>query len=202
MVRVLLIGYYGKGNFGDDLLLKVTHSIVRRHLPSAEIAVHCDTYDQDYFATLIGGTPRILRPGDREHFDLIVHGGGGTFFDYGRYGIRDRLLDKVIGFAGFRTYAAFDRSARAALGKKRLSANRRLGWGIGVGTYAPGSRKLRHNILALLDFKLLAVRDSTSLENLYSLGIVEKVVLGSDLAFLDEYWVPLGLRGQGQYKTT
>lgn len=199
-MKILLTGYYGKANFGDDVLLKVTHGIVRHWRPNAEIAVFCDQYRDDYLPALLGEKLQIMRPGDREHFDLIVHGGGGTFFDFRSYGLVDRIIDKMIRIAGFGSYTAFDRYARKLFRKQRLSAEKRIGWGLGVGTYSVGSRKLRQNIPTLLDFDSLVVRDAVSIENLGIFGLGDCVTLGSDLAFLDNYWVPASA-GQVKGKT-
>ena len=192
-MRILLTGYYGKANFGDDILLKVTHGFVRQWQPNAEISVLCDHYLDDYLPELLGENLRILKPGDRENFDLIIHGGGGTFFDFTNHGVVSLTCNAVIKLIGFGNYAAFDRFVRKICGKQRLSAKRRIGWGIGVGTYTLSSNKLRHNIPTLLDFDMLAVRDSVSLKNLEVFNISNRAILGSDLAFLSNYWVPFSL---------
>lgn len=193
-MRVLLTGYYGKANFGDDVLLKVTHGLVRQWQPEAEIAILCDQYLDDYLPDLLGERLRILQPGDREHFDLIIHGGGGTFFDFGNYGYVNRILNQSIKLAGFANYALFDKLVRAVLGKPRISAKERLGWGVGVGTYATGSNKLRKNIPTIVDFDMLVVRDAASIDNLQCLGFADHAILGSDLAFLENYWLPASTR--------
>lgn len=190
LVQVLLTGYYGKANFGDDVLLKVTHGVCRNRWPDAHISVLCDGYQDDYLGTLLGEDVEILAPGDKGSFDLIVHGGGGTFFDFGNYGWFDRILNSLIGMLGARRYARMDVGVRKLLGKQHLKACRRLGWGLGVGRYARGSAKLRRDLPVLLDFDSLVVRDAESVERLKELGIQDKVVEGGDLCFLDEYWVP------------
>ena len=188
--KVLLVGYYGKANFGDDVLLKVTHGLVRQWQPDAEVSVLCDQYLDDYLPELLGENLRILKFGDRENFDLIIHGGGGTFFDFTNHGAVGLISNVAIKLMGFGNYAAFDRFVRKILGKQRFSAKRRIGWGIGVGTYTSSSNKLKHHIPALLDFDMLAVRDSESLRNLEVFNIGDRAILGSDLAFLSNYWVP------------
>ena len=56
LMRILLIGYYGKANFGDDVLFKVTYTYVRKWKPSAEIFVLCDQYQEDYLKDLVEGS--------------------------------------------------------------------------------------------------------------------------------------------------
>ena len=192
-MKVLLLGYYGKANFGDDVLLKVTHSLVRELLPGADISVCCDRYIDDYLPTLLGENLCILKPGDSEHFDLIIHGGGGTFFDFSVQATCQLCVNKSISSLGFENYVAIDGFIRRLLGKQRFSGGRRIGWGVGVGTYTPSSKKLRHHIPTILDFDMFSVRDSESLKNLEYFKMSERAVLGSDLAFLSSFWMPSSL---------
>lgn len=187
-MKVLLVGYYGKGNFGDDVLLKVTHGVVRQWQPDAEISVLCDQYMEDYVPTLIGEKVKIVQPGSRECFDVIVHGGGGTYFDFDQGRFLDDVLNRLISLIGFKNYVSLDRFIREKGGKQRLSAKKRIGWGIGVGTYTSSSKKLKHHISTLLDFEDLVVRDSVSIMNLARFNLSGHILLGSDLAFIKDYW--------------
>ncbi len=189
-MRILLVGYYGKANFGDDVLFKVTYNYISQWKPDADIFVLCDNYKDDYLPKLVNTKINIVEPGHRDHYDLIVHGGGGTFFDFSRYSIIDRFINHIIKVIGYKKFVTVDRLLRNLLNKKRVSADQRIGLGIGVGTYNSGSKKLRDNISVLLDFDTLIVRDVKSISNLKKLSIDSQVILGSDLAFLDDYWVP------------
>ncbi|GIX30313.1 MAG: polysaccharide pyruvyl transferase CsaB [Porticoccaceae bacterium] len=164
---IVFLGYYGFGNFGDDLLLSIAHRLLRRRFPRASLAVRTDR-SGDYFARLLGEPVEIVRFGARSRHRLLVHGGGGTFFDYGRHGPWARL--------------------RGVLGRPRLSGERRVGLGIGVGRYDPGSRRLLEDLPVLADFTALWLRDPQSADNLRALGVAPPVRLGSDLAFLSEEW--------------
>ncbi len=188
-MRILLTGYYGKANFGDDVLLKVTYGLVRKWRPEADVSILCDQYIDDYVSKLINEEVSIIVPGDKGHYDVIIHGGGGTFFDFGNYGILNHIINQLIKTIGFKKYVTLDRFVRKLFNKQRLSADKRLGWGIGVGAYTSSSVKLRQNLPILLDFDALIVRDSLSIENLQSLNI-DNAILGSDLAFLENLWVP------------
>jgi hypothetical protein len=95
---------------------------------------------------------------------------------------------------------AFDQRIRALVDRKRISSDVRLGWGIGVGTFSPGSRKLRHALPSLMQFDRLFVRDAISLSNLKALGVAPHAVLGSDLVFMDSVWVPEELKKQHKTK--
>lgn len=189
--RILLVGYYGKGNFGDDVLLKVTHSLVKQALPLAELSVITDGDDSDYVASMLGDV-RVLKPGRHGRFDVIVHGGGGVFFDFGTHGMQQKIFEKLAFALGMRTYLIAEKMLRILVGKPRTSATRRIGMGIGVGTYACGSPKLRENLPTLADFAALWVRDDQSVTNLKRFHSIlrAEVIEGSDLAFLAEYWMP------------
>lgn len=189
--RILLVGYYGKGNFGDDVLLNVTHGLLRHALPNAEFSVIVGEEGGEYVRHLLGDV-KVLRPARHGHFDLIVHGGGGVFFDFNPCGRLYHLLEKVIHTIGLRTYIVSEKLLRTIIKKPRTSGSRRLGFGIGVGTFTEGSQKLlRHNLPTLTDFDALWVRDEESVQNLtrFKNAMKAKIVLGSDLAFLTEYWL-------------
>ena len=189
-MKILLVGYYGFGNLGDDILLKVTFCIVKEKFKNSEIFVLSHARNSDYIVNLLGETVCVVRPGERAHYDLIVHGGGGTFHDYGSYSLQDSFINWSIKAMGPKAYVALDKALRSLTGKKRVSGDRRVGLGIGVGTYTSDSRRLRHAIPILIDFDQLMVRDTQSLENFRRLGIDAPVALGSDLAFLEAHWAP------------
>ena len=188
--RVLLIGYYGKGNFGDDVLLMVTHALLQKRYPSAQFSVIVDGPHGGYVPRMLGEVT-VLAPARHGHFDLMVHGGGGVFFDFARYGIGDVAKEYALRAMGYRTYLALEALARRVAGKPRTSATVRVGLGIGVGTYSLGSPRLRERLPILADFKALWVRDAQSIVNLKRFASLMrgKVVRGSDLAFLTEYWL-------------
>lgn len=186
---IILFGYYGKANFGDDVLLKVTHSIMRLQAPEVTITVVVDGNDGGYVAAMLDDV-EIIAPGTRGHYDMIVHGGGGVFFDFARHGMTDRLLERSIRLIGLRSFVRLEHFARTFLNRPRLSADARIGLGIGVGTFTPGSPKLRQDLPILADFDSLWLRDPQSVDNLRRFGLTSPVILGSDLAFLTEHWCP------------
>lgn len=73
---VVLVGYYGHGNFGDDVLMVVTHSIAKTLLPGSRIGVRLGT-SSAYPMKLVGAGIERLPFGTRGRHKLIVHGGGG-----------------------------------------------------------------------------------------------------------------------------
>jgi len=188
---VLLQGFYGYANFGDDVLMVVTHRIMRRALPDAEITIMTDAPDARYVAHMLPDV-RVAPMNPRARFSMIIHGGGGVFFDFATYGWWQRYREHLLLGAGLRTYLVAESIARWLLHRPRISAPRRLGLGIGVGSFSDGSLVLRKRLHMLAQFDALWLRDEQSdaqLQRFVSIMHDERI-LGSDLAFLTEYWLP------------
>jgi polysaccharide pyruvyl transferase WcaK-like protein len=190
----LLIGYYGRENFGDDILFKVAHSILREHRPDARIGVLGS--DAAYLDHLAGEPVSRVAYGPGKTYRIIVHGGGGTFFDFDPQLLSRKLRNFGLLAAGAKSFVAGERLLRKLIGKPSDRGSRRVGLGIGVGTYTAGSTRLLRALPTLSEFDLLWVRDPRSIENLDRLGLIVPTVLGSDLAFLHERWRPATLRVQ------
>jgi polysaccharide pyruvyl transferase WcaK-like protein len=197
-MRVLLVGYYGQGNFGDDVLFVTAYNRVRAWRPDAEITALVHGPDAAYLHGLVQGPLRLTAPGERGAYDLAVHGGGGTFFDFSQGSNRDVWINRVIRAVGVPAWARADRAARRVAGRPRTGASRRWGWGIGIGTYTASAPKLRHHAPVLADFETLVVRDPKSVENARAVGVGDRVRLGSDLAFLHDCWAPAELRSRAR----
>ncbi|ADQ00053.1 polysaccharide pyruvyl transferase family protein [Marinobacter adhaerens] len=186
---VVLVGYYGRGNFGDDVLMAVAHRIARSILPDASIGVRLGS-DVSYPSRLLGENVIPVPFGSRDRHRLIIHGGGGTFFDFAHHSISERCVNAVLLIAGVNAFVRVEGWLRTFLKKPRMSAQKRIGLGIGVGTFSAGSGKLREALPLLMDFDGLWVRDPVSKENLDRLAVSAPITLGSDLAFLSEGWCP------------
>lgn len=185
----VIVGYYGRGNFGDDVLMIVTHALARQVLPGASIALRIGT-PATYPQRMLGENIERLPFGTRTRHRLIIHGGGGTFFDFTPHGHIDRAINSALLSAGAASYVKAERILRCISGRPRLSAQVRLGFGLGIGTFTPGSPKLREALPVLSDFDGLWLRDAGSVDNLSALAVAPPVVLGSDLAFLWDHWCP------------
>lgn len=80
MARVLLSGYYGFGNLGDEALLEVIVEQMRRRFPSAQLEVLSATPQATAAGHHVAATPRwdwraIRAAIDRA--DVVLSGGGG-----------------------------------------------------------------------------------------------------------------------------
>lgn len=184
---VLLVGYYGQRNFGDDVLMKVAHSIAREWLPGRNIGVL--GVREPYVRHLLGDDVDFVPFGGGRRFELILHGGGGTFFDFKRYRAAKKVRNALLLGLGHRAYVATERALRRATGRVRDSASRRIGMGIGVGSYTPGSPRFLAELPIMSEFDALWVRDPQSAHNVERLGVNDAVIEGSDLAFLNRRWM-------------
>jgi polysaccharide pyruvyl transferase WcaK-like protein len=187
MIRsILLKGYYGFGNFGDDLLFVVSWRWLRKSFPQADIKVCTESLNPNYLGSLVSERVEVVRNGDNVRVDLIFHGGGGTYFDFRGGPAAFYLLNLIIRLLGRPVY---DR-VQQWRGRSRVKGRIRAGVGIGIGEYTASSRRLPFDFIELGEFDLLAVRDEQSLKQLDKLGIKSPSMLASDMAFLVSSWVP------------
>ncbi|MBI3098930.1 MAG: polysaccharide pyruvyl transferase family protein [Planctomycetes bacterium] len=88
--RVTILGYYGRGNLGDEALLQCALDACRSRVPDADIAVlafDAGRVERDFQVTAIpavGTSSRWRRLRRLAANDLLVIGGGGLFKDWGR----------------------------------------------------------------------------------------------------------------------
>jgi len=167
MSRVVLSGYYGFDNLGDEAVLAATVDALRARRPGVEIAVLSGTPEATGRAFAVEGVPRA-RVGDLVRIlrrsDLFLSGGGSLFQDVTSW-----------------------RSPWYYLGVLALA--RRLGCRTAV--YAQGIGPLRGRAIrsaarrTLSAVDLITLRDRESLSALASLGVDRPpVALAGDPALL------------------
>ena len=108
-MNVLLLGYYGHKNFGDDLLLELTANAIRNCSQVKSIGVTCTPDGEDYISKLVPFVDRIETNPQRRSFiknyDRVIFGGGGTVFEYRKnlswlYKAKKRITDYLdFGYA-------------------------------------------------------------------------------------------------------
>ncbi|OOY04245.1 polysaccharide pyruvyl transferase family protein [Thioclava sp. F28-4] len=191
-MKILLRGYYGFGNFGDDLLLIATHAIVRGFYPTAEIYVLANNMDfcdqgmsgaryRDYIYRLLEGDVTIIDWRTRGSFDLEIHGGGGVF-QPGRRSWKFTLQNIFAHIFRVRHIGKVALPVRKLLGKQeRRVSKRSIGIGNSINFHNFFAENLVRNMEQLGRLDKIWVRDSTSLENGRRLGACCEI--GTDLAF-------------------
>lgn len=197
---ILLKGYYGFGNLGDDLLMIIAYKLLRTQFPAATITIFSNhtvnlvNFQKGpgynlYIHRLLGEQPDLVDWTYRGHFDMVVNGGGGVFFD-SRSGSVWRALANYLGKKmGATNVRRIDLLARKLLNKKaHISFDRQIGIGIGLGPYKKGSDRFLRHLAEIGSFETLIVRDPRSFEFLAQVKFKGKRVLSSDLAFGNFIW--------------
>ena len=177
--RVLIAGYYGAGNAGDEWILEALIAELRRRDPEAEVRVL--SYDppgtrRRHGVEAVGwGDLEVLAVAVRWS-SLVIVGGGGLWQDYWGFDPLDFLSGRPGGIAGYGTPILLAH----LLGRPSVL----LGAGVGP-LREPASRAAVRDLAAMAG--LVSVRDAASRDELIACGLPEeRIHLGADLAFLSE----------------
>lgn len=193
--RVLLRGYYGFGNFGDDLLLLTAYRMLREAHPHATVHVRClAAGGGTYLPNLLGEDVPITSSLEPIDYDLVVDGGGGVFFDFEEGPRALTLVNTVARAVPTRWLREARRAYRVLRGTHGADSARRVGVGIGVGTFTKSSRKFLRARSSLGEYNHLLVRDDESRENARSIVGDLSVSVSADLVFARRFWCPAELR--------
>lgn len=103
---------------------------------------------RNYIFKLLNPDVELVDWTHREKFDLVVHGGGGNFFDVSRGSLRDEWLGSIVRLVGAPLYSSLMRLPRALARKTRMSAQLATWTGLGRGSicegcWSPARRGLR-----------------------------------------------------------
>lgn len=192
---ILLQGYYGFGNFGDDLLLKSIEAIVRGLWPRAAIDLFVNftgdvsgsdgtPHYREYVRSFLSGPVDLVDWTSHGHYDLILHGGGGVFFSVGDDGLTYRVGSSVVRTVGAPMWAALASSLRRLLSRpERITAERRVAIGVGLGPFGRGDRRFLADAETLGRLHRIAVRDEVSLSEARRLGLGDRTKAFTDIAF-------------------
>lgn len=172
-MKVLLIGYYGFQNFGDDLLMKLSLDRLRHNPAIKHLGVTCLPTGIEYAKSLVPYVDRFEDVDNRgkyiQKYDVIIFGGGGTFFEYRKD--LSRLFAFKKWFSDFRHFSL-----------PKISGSRFASIGLGLGPFADSAgaaislNRLKHH-------SIVFVRDSVSLKLAQAHHL--NAVLSHDLSFLD-----------------
>lgn len=173
--RILISGYYGYANAGDEAILAVLVSQLRARLTGVAITVISgrpeETAATHQVEALLWSDPEAIALAVQQS-DLVITGGGGIFHDYGGFSTEGLLSEGNWGL-GFHVTAGL---LAGLFGKPHVL------YAIGVGPlFAPQGRDF---VRAICDgATAITVRDEASAALLKSLG-VERVEVTADPAFL------------------
>ena len=177
--RILIGGYYGHGNLGDEAILQAMLDEWRREIPSlSAIVVSGDPAQtrRDYGVAAVHDrdVPAIVDAAGRS--DLVVLGGGGLFQDY--FGLDEATMLSRVHW-GLTYFAAFP--AVALLMRRPFMV-----YAVGVGPLqTPDGMRYARLIIERAD--AVTVRDAGSRDVLPSIGApTDRVTVAADPAFLLE----------------
>jgi len=182
-VRILISGYYGYANPGDEAILTVLLSELRTHLAGVEISVISGAPERTAGThgvnAVLWSDPSAIAEAV-QHADLVISGGGGIFHDYGGFAPEGLFSEGNWGL-GFHITAGV---LAAALGKPHII------YGVGAGPlFSERGRQYVRGLCA--GASSISVRDEASAALLKELGVPpERVRLTADPAFLFQAATP------------
>ncbi|WP_026776863.1 polysaccharide pyruvyl transferase family protein [Polaribacter sp. Hel_I_88] len=172
--KILLWGYIGRKNFGDDLLFEIALKNLE-HLENKEIFVLLPKEIEANYLSKINSELNIIKYNksiaifEFLKYHKVYYIGGGVFFDY----------KKNIGLVNFfkRRFSNFLR-----FNISRYFGTEFAGVGLGIGPYySKKTKSISANILK--NFSLIGVRDAESLKYAKEFRL-KNVFLANDLSLL------------------
>lgn len=195
-MRIYLKGAYGPSNIGDDLLLHVTLDLVARAFPQANIYT---TFRGDLaVAKVIYNQVEHITKNElvKQKFDLIIHGGGGQFFSFADSKNNQnfdplpiRIFKRLFSKKGRKRLMGGLRSFFDAKRSYALIPGKRIGIGMGVGPFVPGSRRETEAKAVLDQMSFITVREEKSLQEYDRMISNQNAYLKSDLSLYKSCWI-------------
>lgn len=174
--KVLIAGYFGYGNTGDEAILAGMLALLRHCRPDLSFSVLSGDPPRtcrEHAVESIAWTdlPAIAREVERS--DLVLLGGGGLFHDLGGADFESLLSSSYVGLTGYAGVALM-----AALNGRPCMI-----YAVGVGPLETETGKELTRV-AFEAAGAASVRDRPSLELLWRLGVeVDRVSLAADPAY-------------------
>jgi len=178
---ILIAGYFGFDNPGDEAILSVTLKNFKKLIPNAQFLVVSGNPIETkkiHHVNAINWTNISEITQAARKCDFIILGGGGLFHDYFKFNPDDILSKNHSGISFYTTFVFL-----ATLFDKPLIIN-----AVGVGPLLTNNGKL-YTKISFLQSNIITVRDLESKEQLKKLGINgNDVFVTTDLSFnLDKY---------------
>ncbi|RPD91721.1 polysaccharide pyruvyl transferase family protein [Aureibaculum marinum] len=171
--KILLTGYIGYKNFGDDLLFEIAINRIKQ-ISNVEVSVvitnssvDCEYLYQYYPDLILIKLNNTIPAFFYTKFDKVYYIGGGILFDYSKKVNTSKFIKKYI-------------SNIFRFKIPRLLGTQFGGIGIGIGPYF-NSRSLILHKQILSSFQILGVRDNKSFEYAKEMNI-KNLYLSNDLS--------------------
>lgn len=194
---IIVKGFYGEGNLGDDILLLNSYKLIRKYFEPNEIIIQI-VQPAKYVTSLLGEHPTIILGDVFSDFDLLPSvkavfiGGGGFLADHfptlSFFNLAAQFFLRNLGIKPFLYLREFKR--RLLKSKKSPEIELRVAAGIEIGPFPLGSKKELASALWLSDFAHVYTRESISFKY-GTLWKLKQVRNGSDMAFIDKNLYPI-----------
>ena len=167
---IILAGFYGQANFGDDLLAHYMLSHLTNGIEAKRIIVTApeDSYLEKWFPGILALPRKKALASKSKKQRKVIFGGGGQFFAF-----PPTHLFNFFGATTCTSMRYWKLVPQLALGRARAYA-----FCVGAGPFAGSGARFATHIL-LNRFDAISVRDAVSQELLSEMGI-KRVRLGAD----------------------
>lgn len=191
MIKIVLKGYYGFGNLGDDILMLVSCKILKEIFPKSHLIIATAGTNTNYIIPFTEGLVKeVITLSPEPEADLVVHGGGGTYYDYKSGNIFYFFLNRIIDQVGIIAVSKCLNVYRQLKGWPPNTNTKRVALGVGIGSFTRSSKKYYHKMSELSKFDMIFPRDKKSFQLLSEKQLKGKIIQGADLAFYKEHWLP------------
>jgi len=197
---ILLKGYYGYGNLGDDLLMQISYRILNEKFPKSKIDIFSNNSINNkdtlvnknynlYINKLIPDPIKIVDWTYKNKYDLIFDGGGGIYFDNNNAGLKWKIINSIYSFIGSKNVY----NAIRKLKPLNITYKNRISFGVGIEKYHPNSSTYLSDINTMANSSHIFVRDDFSNSFLSTNRINQNYTLTTDTVFLTQYWKNLNI---------
>ncbi len=200
-MKILLKGYYGFGNLGDDILMKVSYAILKKKYADASISIYSENTPNNpnfidaenfnqYIQEFLEDTTTLVDWTDQTHYDLLFNGGGGIYKDHTYGSWQQQALNTVAKQLAPQQLRRLENRIRSAVRKShRITFDRRVGFGLSIGPFRKSSPSYLRKVSEIGSYDALFVRDQASMDFLKSVRFSNQYYRITDIAFLTKYWL-------------